>query len=190
MPDWPHSPVHRFAETGTYIITAGTLRREHLFSDARRLDLLHESILSVAQAHSVELQSWSVFSNHYHLVANSAGDQLRSFVNRLHSTTAVALNSLDEARGRRVWFQYWDTMIRNERSWLARLRYVMENPVRHGLVSDATKYRWCSASWFECTAKPSLFATVNSFPIDRVSIVDSFEVDQIDLDGPGESQSV
>jgi len=76
-----------------------------------------------------------------------------------------------------VWFQYWDTMITNERSWLARMRYVIENPVRHGLAADASDYRWCSAAWFKATAHPSLFDDVMRFPIERVNVCDPFELE-------------
>ena len=176
MPDWPHSPVHRFSERGTYILTAGTLNKELLFSDARRLDLLNDTIVSIASSMSIDLQSWSAFANHYHIVAEFPENLLRSFVQKLHSRSAIALNAIDGARGRKVWFQYWDTLITNERSWLARMRYVIENPVRHGLVADASDYRWCSAAWFEATAHPSLFDSVMRFPIERVSVRDPFDL--------------
>jgi len=179
MLDWPHSPVHRFAEAGTYILTGATHHKRLLFSDARRLDLLHESILTTASECSIELQSWSAFPNHYHLVAECPSGSLSRFVRRLHSTTALSLNAIDGERGRRVWYQCWDTAITNERSWIARMRYVIENPVRHGLVRVATTYPWCSASWFERTARPSLYETVMHFPIDRVGVVDHFEVPEL-----------
>src|SRR6266568_1178059 len=51
--------------------------------------------------------------------------------------------------GRRVWFQYHDTQLTFEKSYLARLKYVNENPVHHGIVLRATNYGWCSARWFE-----------------------------------------
>lgn len=179
MLDWPHSPVHHFDAAGTYILTGATLHKQLLFRDERRLDMLHQSILSEASSCSIDLQSWSAFPNHYHLVADCPSGSLARFVRRLHSSTAIALNALDGARGRRVWFQCWDTAITNERSWLARMRYVIENPVKHGLVRVATSYRWCSASWFERTASSSFFATVMNFPIDRVAVVDHFEVSEI-----------
>ena len=56
------------------------------------------------------------------------------------------------------------------------MRYVIENPVRHGLVKVANAYPWCSASWFERTARSSLYETVMHFPIDRVGVVDHFDV--------------
>ena len=35
------------------------------------------------------------------------------------------------------------------KSYLARLNYVHQNPVKHGLVRVANQYRWCSAAWLE-----------------------------------------
>jgi hypothetical protein len=40
-----------------------------------------------------------------------------------------------------------------EKSWLARLNYVHQNAVKHGLVPIAHQYPWCSAPWFETNAR-------------------------------------
>ena len=62
-----------------------------------------------------------------------------------------------------------------QNSYLARLNYVHQNPVRHGLVPVANQYRWCSASWFERTATRAQVRTVYGFKIDKVEVVDEFE---------------
>ncbi|MCM2314088.1 MAG: transposase, partial [Thermoanaerobaculia bacterium] len=173
----------------TYILTAGTFHKDLLFSDTRRLDLLNDTIISIASSMSIDLQSWSVFANHYHLVAELPENLLRSFVQKLHSRSAIALNAIDGTQGRKVWLQYWDPLITNERSWLARMRYVIENLVRHGFVADASDYRWCSAAWSEATAHPSLFDSVMHFPIERVSVRDPFDSqlrnDEVDVRSGG-----
>jgi hypothetical protein len=48
--------------------------------------------------------------------------------------------------------------------------------VHHRLVGKATRYRWCSAAWFETNARPSFVKTINSLKIDRVKVLDDFEV--------------
>jgi len=75
-----------------------------------------------------------------------------------------------------VWFQYWETLLTNERAYLARLHYVHENAVHHGIVRSAASYPWCSAAWFERSARPAFRKTVLRFPCDRVSVPDEFEV--------------
>jgi putative transposase len=73
-----------------------------------------------------------------------------------------------------VWFQFWDVQLTYERSWLARLRYTHQNAVHHGIVNEAAQYRWCSAAWFERTAKASLVGTIRRLKIDRVNVYDDF----------------
>jgi len=62
-----------------------------------------------------------------------------------------------------------------EKSYLARLNYVHQNAVKHGLVSVANQYPWCSAAWFERTATRAQVRTIYSFKTDRVTVQDEFE---------------
>jgi putative transposase len=57
---------------------------------------------------------------------------------------------------------------------MARLNYVNQNPVKHGLVKCASDYTWCSASWFEKTASKPFNKAVSSFKIDKVNVIDDF----------------
>jgi hypothetical protein len=47
--DWPHAPVHRLSEHGIYIVTAGTLHKQHLFDTPAKRDLLERMLLSLAK---------------------------------------------------------------------------------------------------------------------------------------------
>jgi len=73
-----------------------------------------------------------------------------------------------------VWYQFFETRITYERSYYARLKYVNENPVHHGLAAEASNYRWCSAAWFEREANRAFQKTVASFKTDRIKVIDSF----------------
>ena len=179
MPDWPHAPIHRLTGTGAYMVTAGTYRKAHHFRDPARLNLLQDQLLALALEHHWQLQAWAVFSNHYHFVghAQPGCKALSDWIAMLHQRMASHVNELDECAGRRVWFEYWDTRLTFERSYLARLHYVHQNPVRHGLVRAASNHPWCSAGWFEQRAQPSFFHTVTSFKIDRVHVPDDYQVE-------------
>jgi putative transposase len=176
MVDWPHAPVHRFTKNGVFFITAGTYLKRHYYRDRASLDGFCDMLFGLIADYSLSLQAWTVFSNHYHLVADGAGDALRQMVSELHSRQAKACNSRDNAPGRQVWYQCRDTELTFERSWLARLRYTHENAVKHGLVRVATEYPWCSAGWFERTATRAFADSVRRFKIDRVTVTDDFEV--------------
>ena len=173
--DWPHAPLHRFANSGVYFVTAGTFGKQHFFREAAALDDLQESLFARAGEHDCRLQAWALFSNHYHLViACDDGAKVPRMLHRFHIDSAIRVNRRHARNGRRVWFQYWDTQLTSPGSWLARLRYTHQNAVHHAIVNDARKYQWCSASWFERTAAPSFVKTVGAVKIDRVRVFDPF----------------
>lgn len=159
-------------------MTAGTLYKQHFFHGEDRLDLLEAKLLELARQYEWHLEAWAVFSNHYHFVGHSPpkADGLKDFLRELHAETATAMNRLDGSAGRQVWFNYWETQLTYERSYFARLNYVHQNAVKHGLVPVANQYRWCSAAWFESTARPAQVSTIYSFKIDRLRVFDDFDV--------------
>lgn len=175
--DWPHAPVHRLSEHGTYIVTAGTLHKEHRFRGPERLDLLETQLLTLARQHGVQLEAWAVFSNHYHFVGHTteSGEQLKRLLSHLHTATAAELNLRDGTSERAVWYNFRDTRLTFEKSYSGRLNYVHQNAVKHGLVPVANQYRWCSAAWFERTATPAQVKTIYSFKIDKLRLPDEYE---------------
>src|SRR5450756_1686737 len=137
--------------------------------------------LTVARDFGWQLEAWAVFSNHYHFVAHSPPDapdasNLSDMLSVLHVKTAGWLNKLDRTPGRQVWFNFRETRLTYQKSYLARLNYVHQNPVKHGLVPVANQYPWCSASWFERTAKPAQVKTIYGFKTDRLKILDEYDV--------------
>ncbi len=142
---------------------------------------MEDSLLTLANQHGWQLDAWAVFSNHYHFVGHSApgSDSLKNLISHLRSDTAREINLLDREPGRTVWHNFWDTRLTFERSYLARLNYVHQNPVRHGLVSVANRYPFCSAAWFERTATPAQVKTIYGFKIDRINVPDEYEPEGI-----------
>jgi len=176
--DWPHAPIHRVSPSGTYIVTAGTYLKELLFHSIAKLDYLHNSLLSLAKEQGWQLEAWAVFPNHYHFVGHAPdhADTLVKFMKHLHHSTALWLNEHDNTPGRKVWHNYWETSLTFENSYFARLNYVHQNAVHHGLVPVANKYRWCSAAWFERTATVAQVKTIYGFKTDQLKVLDEYDV--------------
>ena len=180
MTQWPHAPLHWFEDTGSYFITAGTYQKQLVFKTADDLTYLQETMFASGESEGVDFHGWSFFPNHYHVVVHTEENakKLRTLIHDVHSITAKELNARYEEPGRRVWYQYRDTHLTFERSYLARLNYVHQNPVHHGLVAQASNYAWCSAGWFERTARRAFFESVRRFKIDRVKVPDDYIVEK------------
>jgi putative transposase len=175
--DWAHSPCHIFTPNTNYIVTAGTYRKERLFNTPDRLQLLQSTLFEQATRFGWELQAWAIMQNHYHFIAlapDADTDSLKPMIQSIHSVTAKSINTTDKTPGRKVWFQYYDTCLTNEKSYFARLHYVHTNPVKHGLIDNAENYPYCSMNWFKLHAELGFYRTVLSFKCDTISIKDDF----------------
>jgi putative transposase len=140
--DWPHAPVHRLQDNAVYFVTAGTLHKQHLFNTPHKRDLLERLLLSILKTSGWQLEAWAVFTNHYHFVArgNPASKNLGNTIHDLHGVSSGDLNKIDAVRGRKVWFNFRETKLTLQYSYLARLNYVHQNAVKHKLVPVANQY--------------------------------------------------
>jgi putative transposase len=177
---WPHAPLHQLSLRGTYFITNGTYLKAHHFRSRERLRVLHRGLLTVARDFRWRLETWAVFSNHYHFIGHSPEDapdatNLPDMLSVLHTKLSAWINRLDRQPGRKVWHNYRDSKLTYQKSYLTRLNYVHQNPVRHGLVAVANQYPWCSAAWFERTASPAIVKSIYRFRIDQLQVGDEFE---------------
>ena len=176
MNSWPHAPPHWTHEPGIYFVTASTYRKHRSFEGAGRLDLLTKLLHGTLAEGSWRADAWAVFPNHYHLIIRSSVSSrpLSKVLGKVHMLSSKEINREDGVEGRKIWFNYRDTHLTFENSHLARLHYVIHNPVHHGLVRCAAQYPWCSAAWFERNSSPAFRETVRSFPLDRLQIEDDF----------------
>ena len=174
--DWPHAPLHSLSEAGGYMVTCGTYQKKQILKTPEHLTLVRDMLFEEAERFGWWLQAWAVMSNHYHFLALCENDpsSLKKMISSLHKWTAMKLNKLDNVSGRKVWYNYWDSHITNQPSWFTRLRYVHQNPVHHGVVADASNYKWCSQAWLERTERPAFVKTLASFKIDKVNVGDNY----------------
>ena len=177
---WPHAPEHRLSVRGTYFVTASTYLHRHHFAGKARLAVLHRGLLKVAADFGWQLEAWAVFSNHYHFVGHSPAEAdnaeaLPRMLGLLHEKTAKWINKLDSAPARKVWHNYRESRLTYEKSYLARLNYTHQNPVKHGLVPSANLYPWCSATWFDRTATPAQIKTIYRFKTSQIKVLDDYE---------------
>jgi putative transposase len=163
---YQHAPAHFFLTEYHYFITASTYgKRSYLDSDDKK-QLLFGIICETFKNDIGKLYGWVILSNHYHILAHlKDAFRLPRIVRRIHSKCAVLLNRMDHQPGRKVWYQYWDECIRDEREFYAKLNYIHFNPVKHGYVDDPESYRFSSYnSWLRTEGESRLEGLLRQFP--------------------------
>lgn len=177
-PKWPHAPPHWLFEKGSYFVTASAYHREPRFASPEEKSMVMNALVDTAAAFGWQLRAWVVLSNHYHFQADSptaGGESLAGWLREFHRQSAVEVNRRAGCPERRVWMNYRDSLITHQTSYLARLQYIHQNPVRHGLVRVAGEYLWSSLRWFETNAPEAFVKSVGRFKTDQVKVWDDFD---------------
>lgn len=177
---WPKTPSHKLHAKGTYVVTGETIKKAYLFNTPEKLDRALEILLKLAIEFQWQLEAWSLFSNHYHVMVSSrTPENLDDFIEAFHLATTDMLNNLNATQNKKVWSQYSVNKVVMQASHYAFLNFIHHNCIQHGYVKDATTYRWCSADWFELVNDPDYVKKVKgfgskSFGINNLTIVDDF----------------
>lgn len=173
---YPHNPPHYFVSNAMYMVTGAILYHRPLLDENKRKELVLHTLFERAKLLNWNLQAWAILHNHYHFIGRAPENArtLKTLIRQLHSITAIEINRWDNTSGRKVWFNYWDTCLTHEKSYLARLHYVHTNPVKHGLTGRAVDYPFCSYRWFVEQGNEELRQQVFQQPIDCLEIVDDF----------------
>ena len=92
------------------------------------------------------LIAWVIMLNHVHLLLQpKEGEHLPDIMHSIKSFTAQKANKLLGRTGRFWQRESFDRYIRNEKHFLAVIRYIEENPVKAGLCAVASEWRFSSA---------------------------------------------
>lgn len=168
--------MHCITEQGVYMVTAGVYQKSMILNSPDKRSIVLSLLFRYAEQFRWHLQAWAIMGNHYHFVAVSPANakSLRDLISRLHEYSAKKLNRIDGTPGRKVWHNYWESHITHQTSYLARLRYVHQNPVHHNAIDNASNYQWCSQEWLEQNAERSFVHTLSRFKTDRISLHDEF----------------
>jgi putative transposase len=168
--EYPHNPPHLFRAGATYFVTASTLAHHALMGDPRRRQECFESWRFAADRSHWSMVAWVILTDHYHLllVAPEESGDIARLAGSVHQHTSREWNREDRARGRQVWWNFWDTCITYERSFYARINYIHWNPVKHGLVDRPEDYPFSSYRTFLEDSESLLLFWEAEYPFDRI----------------------
>jgi putative transposase len=141
MPAYPrHLPHFHYRGAQRYFLTFCCADRQARFSDEAPVTLVLEQFLRAGTAAGCAISAYVFMPDHAHLLiegacADADGRQFFRLAKQLSGYR------YQRAFGRRLWQRYaYEHLIRNDFATLSVMRYIVENPVRAGLVAQVDDY--------------------------------------------------
>ena len=137
-------PPRNFVE-GLYHVTAQASDTRFLFlSDAER-ELFLDGLAAVCERYELALVTYTLMSNHYHLVVAIPDSRLSAALQRLHSWYSRRHNKHRAREAHPFRAHFFARQLESDEDLLWACRYVARNPVEAGLVADPLDWRWGGA---------------------------------------------
>jgi len=139
-------PTRALNPHGTYFVTFSSWDRRRLFIVESYVRLFLKTLYAHRRQGRFELHAFVVMPEHVHLLLTPApGITLERSIQFIKGGYSHALGVELSRRGE-VWQRgFTEHRIRHAADFEAHRNYIHENPVKRGLVTLASEYRYCSA---------------------------------------------
>jgi len=160
-----HSPAHLFVDNAAYFITSAIYQKRALLKSESAKHHLLTTIKACLVEKNWRLDHWVILDNHYHLmVTSSKGEDMTKIFRKIHVLSARFIQAQEHC-GLPIWWNYWDYCPRDEKDYFIRLNYLLNNPIKHGYVTNLANYPFSSFSEiFEKMGRNALVKQFKDFP--------------------------
>ncbi len=163
-----HSPPHYESDNAYYMITAACYEHAHVIGGShQRMAEFERELVEVAEEGVVELFAWIVLPNHYHILVRAGKiKELLKELGQLHGRTSYHWNGEDGRRGRTVWCNAAETVMKSENHYWVSMNYVLHNAVRHGYVARWQEWPYSNAAdYLEKVGRATVVRRWRAYPI-------------------------
>ena len=140
--------IIRYKEDGyIYFVTTNTYSRKEIFKNQRACEFLRSIISYYRFVCKFKLYSYCIMPEHLHMIIQTLSKQydISTIMKEIKGTFAREYNILTR-KGGEIWqWKFYDSVIKDESDLMTKINYTFENPVRKGMVKNATEYEFSSA---------------------------------------------
>ena len=156
MPDYRRV----YLKGGTFFFTVVTYERFPLFQRESSVNLLHTCLRQTMAIHPFTMEAWVILPEHLHAIwtlpENDSDFSVRwknikaNFSRQYHGPVAGNTSQSMLKKGEKgIWQRrFWEHTIRDEVDYERHCDYIHYNPVKHGLVSTPSDWKYSSFTEF------------------------------------------
>jgi putative transposase len=164
-----HSIPHVESDITTYyMVTAACFEHKPIIGHSPdRMRTFESDLVGLLNDNCRQVFAWTVLPNHYHvLIDTPAIRALLHALGQLHGRNSFYWNGEEGKRGRQVWCNAAETVMKSEGHYYASLNYVLHNAVHHGYAEKWTEWPYCNAEqYLEDVGREKALRIWKSYPL-------------------------
>lgn len=145
MPRGPRSE----SPSKVYHVMLRGVNHEHIFLKTGEKQLILQVLKDKLEDSLVELYGYCVMETHMHLLIRAEKEYLAAYMKRTAGSYAKYYNGAHDRNGQLFQNRFRSECIDTERYYWQCLRYIHNNPVKAGMVTDMDNYPYSSIAEYE-----------------------------------------
>jgi len=139
----------RFTYPGAYhhCMNRG-INGELIFPDDKHKAVFLELLAEKARLYRMRLFTYCIMDNHYHLLLENTSGRMADFFRNLNTHYALYYRKKNGGKGYVFQSRYVSTLIQNDAYLKLAIIYVLQNPLRAGMVKNHHKFLWSSMNQY------------------------------------------
>jgi putative transposase len=132
------------SETGIYHVMIRGINRQVIFEDDEDRTRFLETIRSYKEVSKYKVYAYCLMGNHVHLLMGETDEPIGQSIKRICGSFVYWYNWTHERIGHLFQERFKSEVIEDDTYFLTVFRYIHQNPLKAGLVSEINKYKWSS----------------------------------------------
>jgi REP element-mobilizing transposase RayT len=128
--------------------------REDIFAGSKNKQAFLGFLGECAKLYRIRILAFCVMDNHHHLVLQNSSGRMSEFFRHLHTLYAFYYRRLNGGSGYVFQGRFQSTLIGGDGYLRSAIVYVLQNPLRAGMVDQFQHYLWSSGSLYSNKKSP------------------------------------
>jgi putative transposase len=136
LKDFPYTGPYR------YFLTFCTFGRRRVLTDVKTIEMVCTYLRECSKLEDIAVNAYCAMPDHVHLLTTGLTDaaNLRHFIDRSKQRSGFTFK---QRTGERLWQDgFYDHILREEDDVAGVVAYIVNNPIRAGLVASASDYQF------------------------------------------------
>jgi putative transposase len=138
--------ARRKSESEIYHIIMRGINRQNIFEDKEDNQRFIQTLWQYKEISGYEIYAYCLMGNHVHLLMRIMEEPLEQVMRRICGSFVYWYNKKYERIGNLFQDRFKSEPVESDAYFLTALRYIHQNPVKAGLVTDIASYKWSSYS--------------------------------------------
>lgn len=141
--------ARKTAKSNIYHVMLRGINRQNIFEeDEDRIHFLN-TVSRCREVSGFRLHAFVLMSNHIHFLIETNDEPLEVIFKRIGTSYAVWYNRKYKRAGHLFQDRFRSENVETDQYYMTVLRYILQNPVKAGMVSSPGEYRWSSYLAYE-----------------------------------------